>query len=879
MLSLDKFKKKIKRDFLDEEDKYGLFWGLESKLRDYPDYPTEYTEYFFETVSEPMPLHAAFAIKYFRRHKFFSEKLPEFERNLYQKCEQNFIREISSDSPDLEYCANLHTALSLLNSEHIEKKITQAVETISEQWKKVLFKQISICIQAVNKLETSEQSLLAPILKSFYINYSTKINCDFLLKELEQAGKQGNGLSTNRAAETALSEILRSTIKNKYFSYFKILYSLFPNWHMYQNEIEWEEFMELAFEYADSSEHLIDLLYVCLEISIGSDSLKTKTIENWHKKIISFSPENQLEKVISFIYYSVCIQADEENIQKYVSEMPKYEENKLFSEVLPAESLPIGGIFVAKNTEKILKNSPWLLKEYLEKTGKNNIYHFDTELDCPEAPPTNMDSEKAIDSLCMYCNLETTIYCYFNTHLRKIYDIVSLCIKLVSNWYYASEVNDNFGKYVFKGTAKKTGPIGPLGVSCLAVAVTSQFLCPEKFSVPFKLEDSKTELELSYYFEENSKEEIYFYLDIFGYPDYEDEGIKLLPDEVKETYEELKNLSKLPCGFKNDYITISARLDKTHFIEKNFNEIVCEIIETGRITEERIKQIKKNYGFISLLTPYNIKSFVEALEVLSKFPEQQKLLMESFRYNNNYSSSLWDKEILKKYHLIAMKLHLIACCPISPFDCMIDIKDIVDSDPAWCNWLFCVNIKGTIVYQTENKLRFVPENAVCEKIPIFVDLKWNENETIENGTVCYANIEYHPSKQMFIVTSLITEKYKKYCEELSGKLKNLDEAIKLLIKRLCTDDSLFDELKEKLEERKNITDESCTLPYHYHFNSSKYNLWMIVNDIIKKCDCKMIVKVYTDTVLGKQLSSDTWHELASEHGKREVIKYLEEQEQ
>ncbi|MBP3760551.1 MAG: hypothetical protein J6I55_03625, partial [Ruminococcus sp.] len=534
-----------------------------------------------------MPFHAAFAIKYFRRHRCFPEKLPEFERNLYRKCEENFIKEISSDSPDLEYCANLHTALSLLNSEHIEKKIIQAVETISEQWKKVLFQQMSICIQALNRLETEEQNLLAPILKSFYINYPTEINCNFLLKlkELNNSEKQPNTYGNSRKT---LSELLINAVEKKYFDYFRILYSLFPDWHMYQNEIEWEEFMELAFKYADFSEHLIDLLYVCLEILKGNKPYEISNIENWHKKIISFSPENQAEKVISFIYYSVCIQADEENISKYVSEMPKYEENKLFSEVLPAESLPIGGIFVAKNTETILKNNPRFLKEYLEKIGKNNIYHFETELDCTEASSANMDGEKAIDSLCMYCTLETTIYCYFNTHLRKIYDIASLCFKL-SQCYNNFWRYNNFYSYIFKGTVKKSNDPN---------VITSQFLYHEKLVIPFEFEADRVELRNC--FEESSEKEVYFKLDV----DHE--------------------------SLQNGIVLISARLDKRTYTENIFNEIICEIIETGRITEERIKQIKEFYSFY-LLTPNNIKFFVEALETLSEFPEHQKLLMTTFK--------------------------------------------------------------------------------------------------------------------------------------------------------------------------------------------------------------------------------------------------------
>ena len=842
------FQDMIEDEFLECKKKNILFGRLPVKLRKWGEYPSEYIEYYFDTISEPMPLHAAVSIIYFREYKFFSEKLSEFEKNLYHICEQKFIKEISSDSPDLEYCANLHIALSVLNPEHIEEKITQAVEKISEQWKNVLFQQINICIQAVNKLETAEQSLLAPILKSFYINYSAEINCNFLLKELEQVGRQRNGLSTNRAAEITLSEILKSTIKNKYFSYFKILYSLFPNWHMYQNEIEWEEFMELAFKYADFPEHLIDLLYVCLEVLKGNKGYEISNIENWYKKIISFSPENQVEKVISFIYYSVCIQADEENIQKYVSEMPKYKENKLFSEILPAESLPIGGIFVVKNTEKILKNNPQLLKEYLEKIGKNNIYHFDTELDCPEAPPTNIDGEKAIDLLCMYCTLETTLHCYFNTHIRKIYDIASLCFKL-SRYYYNFRRYNNFYDYIFKGTVKiKDDP------SIVAIK-TSQFLQPEKLFFTFGF--SQDQHELRHSFEENPEKEVYF---------------KLGSDHD---------------SLQNGIVFISAYLDKRTYTENIFNEIICEIIETGRITEERIKQIKEFYSFY-LLTPNNIKSFVEALETLSEFPEHQKLLMTTFKCSVKfcYESSLWNKDIIKKYYLIAMKLHLKShnlLCPIKP-ECMIDMKDIGDSGfkTSWKD----NDIKGT-VYPIENKLRFVPENAVCEKIPIFADLECitfsDENEITGNETVYYADIEYLPSKQMFIVTSLITEKYKKYCEELNGKLKNLDEAIELLIRRLCKDDSLFDELKEKLEERKNIIDEFKKFSHESAMFSISSETIAIANDIIKKCDCDMIVKVYLDTVLREQLDPDTLGELVSEHGKREeMIKYLEsfeEQEQ
>lgn len=829
------FQDTIKDEFLECKKKNILLGRLPVKLRKWGECPSEYIEYYFDTISEPMPLHAAVSIIYFREYKFFSEKLSEFEKNLYHICEQKFIREISSDSPDLEYCANLHTALSVLNPEHIEEKITQAVEKISEQWKNVLFQQINICIQAVNKLETAEQSLLAPVLKSFYINYPAEINCNFLLKELEQTDKQRDWLRTNRAAEIILSEILVSAIKNKYFAYFKILYSMFPSWHMYQNEIEWEEFMELAFKYADSSEHLIDLLYVCLEVLKGNKGYEISNIENWYKKIISFSTENQAKKVISFIYYSVCIQADEENIQKYVSEMPKYKENKLFSEILPAESLPIGGIFVAKNTETILKNNPRFLKEYLEKIGKNNIYHFETELDCPEAPFANIDGEKAIDSLCMYCTLETTLHCYFNTHIRKIYDIASLCFKL-SRYYHNFWRYDNFYGYIFKGTVKKSNDPN---------VITSQFLYHEKLVIPFEFEADR--VELRHCFEGSSEKEVYFKLDV----DHE--------------------------SLQNGIVLISARLDKRTYTENIFNEIICEIIETGRITEERIKQIKEFYHF-HLLTPNNIKSFVEALEALSEFPEHQKLLMTIFDCSEKfYISSLWDKDIIKKYYLIAMKLHLKShnlLCPIKP-ECMIDMKDIGDSGfkTSWKD----DDIKGT-VYPIENKLRFVPENAVCEKIPIFADLECitfsDENEITGNETVYYADIEYLPSKQMFKVNSLRTEKNLEHCKKLNDKLENLNDTIELLVRRLCTDASLFDELKENLDEREKITDKLKEIsPYPINISTDSTT---IANDIIAKCDCEMITRVYTDTVLGKQLSKYTWRELALKHGKREeLIKYLE----
>ena len=876
----------IEEDFIEPKKKNILLSRLPAKLTKLEKCPTEYIEYYFDTISEPMPFHAAVSIIYLREYKFFSEKLPVFEKNLYHICEQKFIREISSDSPDLEYCANLHTALSLLNLKHIEKKITHAVETISEQWKKVLFKQISICIQAVNDFETEEQSLLAPILKSFYINYSAEINCDFLLKELKEleqvVKEEKDKLKTYRAAEITLSKILKSAIENKYFSYFKILYSLFPNWHMYREEKEekeekeCEEFMELAFKYADSPEHLIDLLYVSLEILIGSDSLKTEIIEKWYNKIKSFNPKKAVEDIVSFIYYSKCIDAGDP--KDYVVSMPYYEENKLFSEVLPAQSLPIGGIFVAKNTKTILKNNPWLLKEYLEKTGKNNIYHFDTELDCPEAPPINMDSERAIDSLCMYCNLETTIYCYFNTHLRKVYDIEDLFLTLPTYYYVELSFSYiNIDDYIFKGAIIQKDNIWDKDY----IFKTSQFLCSKEFYLYFTPNDIQ---ELKYIFEKNSEKEMY-----------------------------------LKLHFRYIYDTIphfEAELLNTDFVEGAFTNIINEIIETHQLSEEQKERLMPFIN-LKLLSPNTVKNFVYAIETLSENPEQQKFLLESFcNFCVNYSESEYDKDIIKRMYLIAMKLKVnFGClnCTISPAY-LIDVKDLIESGfiGSWFH-----EIKGTIFWnEKENKFQLIPEKVICNKVPIFINPEYiisDIDENISNGIICTAyNVRYKYSPPEFEVKWAYTEKLKNKCRRIEHEFFKLTE-------EFCTNttDNLLEKMKKTAEELKSypirfipkklkiepsfilktVENLVCKkkaeriLPYLKlvkDFNSYEVKFPLeippqkyreekekLVENIIKQCDCETIAEIFEDTVLSAQLSLNVWLKLIAKYGKRsEMLKYF-----
>ncbi len=491
MIPSDKsFQLKIKREFLNKENKNGLFRTLRSELRAYLRYPADYIMKFLEMLSEPMPLHAAVSAGYFRQHGCVPDKMPVFMAELRNKCEQNFIREAESPEPDLQKCADLHSAFSYLNPEYAGTEIPEAVEKLSENQRKTLFQEVGRCIHAAHDITQEERDLLDPVLKYFSLHYPEEINNDFLEKNQEQF----SGLIPR---ETTLSELFISAVKKQHFSYFRILYALFPGWHMNQNDITSEAFTELSFQYADSPAHLLDLLYVSMELSKqGHSYYQVSQLRQWQDKILEFKPEASVQQVISYLFYAHCIQSAvsqeqtaeyiaAEQIAGFVHDMPVYEPDALFSEILPAQRFPVGSIFVQQNTETILKHDSSLLKEYLSKIGKNNIYHFnmvhvlhiDTEFRCPDVEPTdNFDYVAIIKNIALNHTAEELLHFYFNTHLKalfspwEIYDFIRNCILEIG-------FIQSLKKYTFVGSIDYDSKTDSYFLS------DTQFKCPQKTKI------------------------------------------------------------------------------------------------------------------------------------------------------------------------------------------------------------------------------------------------------------------------------------------------------------------------------------------------------------------------------------------------------------
>ena len=368
---------------------------------------------------------------------------------LRNKCEQNFIREAESPEPDLQKCADLHIAFSYLNPESVGTIIPEAVEKLSEGQRKTLFQEVGRCIHTVYERELEgkqeESDLLDPVLKYFSLRYPEELNGSFLEQNQEQ-------FRSMKPEDTTLSELFINAVKKQYFHYFRILYARFPSWYETQNDITSEAFTELSFTYADSAEHLLDLLYVSMELSKqGYTYYQVSQLRHWQDKILDCKPEASVQQIISYLFYAQCIEAEPEQLAEFVHAMPYYEQNALFSEILPAQRFPVGGIFVQQNTETILKHDSRLLKEYLSKIGKNNIWHFETDLDCPDAEPTSyLDYPELIKNIAWNHTAKEILYFYFNTHLRKIISPWKL-YTTVENLLLKDDFDNALQKYIISG--------------------------------------------------------------------------------------------------------------------------------------------------------------------------------------------------------------------------------------------------------------------------------------------------------------------------------------------------------------------------------------------------------------------------------------------
>jgi len=450
--SLQVFERRINMDFFRCKNKKALFGNLRSLLRkillNYPE--EEYIMKYLEMISEEMPLHAAVSAGYFQMHKCIPDKISEFRTELRQKTEEKFIYEVESETPDTERCAELHAAFCYLDPENKSTAISEAVEKLDETYRELLFGEVGKCIHAVHDISQEERDLLDPVLKYFSSCYPEEINGMFLEKNEER-------FSDLVPRDKTIGELLINAVKKNYFTYFRILYTMFPGWHMNQNEISSGDFIDLCFEYTQNSDQILNLLYAGLQLAKKGHSYYTiKQIREWYECITS--RENQrIRQAVSFIYYSHCIDTDPENAAAYVSEMPDYTPDSLFSFVLPLHTNPIGCTFVQNNVDTLLRTDSLQISSYIKKLGANNSYIYRTETES-YAP-----DERIISRSGDYCELirnaawnfseRTFMFIFFNSHLKTIVSPSELW-KSVSGIYTENAVRSALFRYLFSGTIR-----------------------------------------------------------------------------------------------------------------------------------------------------------------------------------------------------------------------------------------------------------------------------------------------------------------------------------------------------------------------------------------------------------------------------------------
>lgn len=417
-LDINKFIRKIKCEYLRSKNKKALFPTLKKCMRQILDCP-EHIMALLDILRGPMPLHAAVAADYFGKHGCLPDRLPAYIGELKDHCEQDFIQEISSLQPNEEYCADLHTAYSYLTSEFGGNVIPNTVEKMTEEQKKVLFQEVGNCIHAVDMAQ-GESYFLDPLLTYFSTHYQEKTN-DLFLEENRKS------FSDIAPQEETITKLLIESVKKGHFHSFRILYDLFPSWRGNQNTFTSDSFLALTSKYADTSEHYLDIAYVSMQLAKeGHTYWKQKNLHHWYQTVSSIE-KHDTDSVMSYLYHANLLQTTATDTRIIVEYMPYYEKNDLFRHILPGERFPIGGIFVQRNVETILEQDSNSLKEYLEKIGENNIYHFDTELECPEAKASNAtDYSVIIKALEKKHPVKDILFFYFNTHLRKVLPLQEL---------------------------------------------------------------------------------------------------------------------------------------------------------------------------------------------------------------------------------------------------------------------------------------------------------------------------------------------------------------------------------------------------------------------------------------------------------------------
>ncbi len=438
------FERRISFVFLKSKNKKALFGTLRSQLRMFLKYPEEYIMKMLEMISDEMPLHAAVSAGYFQTHKCFPEKISEFMGKLREKTEKNFIDELSSEKPDTQRCAELHAAFCYLDPEHKGAVLPQAVGSLDDRQRESLFYEVGKCINAVHDISQEERDLLDPILRYFSVHYSEDINRNFL-KENE-----GN-FSSLVPDNSTIGELLSFAVKNNYFIYFRLLYSMFPGWHVNQTQFTSEDFIDMGFSCTDVPEHLLMISYAGLQLAKeGHSYFSNDQLEKWLKKVNSFGNKD-IEQVVSFLYYSYCIESDPYNAEKFVRSMPFYKQDDLFSETLLSHTEPIGAAVIRSCTDILLKENFLVTGEYLKKAGDNNKYKFENELlYIKKDENVSADHSSFFSRAAWQLSADEILNIYFNSYIRAEMHLNDFG-KIISKYYDPAELNRELRKYTFSG--------------------------------------------------------------------------------------------------------------------------------------------------------------------------------------------------------------------------------------------------------------------------------------------------------------------------------------------------------------------------------------------------------------------------------------------
>lgn len=821
----NKFFERMIRVFKNSSNKNGIFDSLCSWLLNFlvnpEEYTVEYLQMFLDMLfNNKMPLHAAVAAGYLQENNYQPDRISAFMEKLHGKCEKDFIEEISSSEPDIQHCADLHTAFSFLSPEYEGTSIPEAVEKLTDEQRKVLFQEVGRCACAANVLKEEEKDLLAPILKYFSLHYPEEINGSFL----EENQEQFSGQSPDKAT---LTELLVNAIKNKHFSYFRVLYSIFSNWSSNQTDVTSEQMMELGFDNVQTPEQLLDILYVSLELAKkGKPDHTIPQLQQWYDRLRSRVEGTPVSQVISYLYYAHCIESDLWQIDKYVHGMPKYDEDALFSHILPSHRFPIGGQFLMQNANNILKKNSSVMREYLEKLGNNNIYHFDTDLDCPEVRSFNSSYESLIRELFFKHSVEDILYFYFNTHLRMLVSLLNLR-KFMDSFLVGEGFNEALKAYVFSMTMYNDyDTSGNMGVQFKILQFKNERIFPTSIIVHNSQCQEKYVMKdlLKLAFPKGKKINIHILRLHFSsaYPVYEEQ---ISEEDKKNTAvdiqlllsnEDFNHLEKCREQWKQD-------------AENAICSVLSEIIQSKNITDRHVDEIE-NESYKTIYNERILSLYADALEILAYDVDKQIILAELMLRDEPFECQN-HALLMRIYNLLKTmeKNGFIGTFPMywlmyrSPFNQIIDIIEIANISVEFDQIVY-----GTIHLNSYGQTELIPTSLISEKAPIIV---YSPNNFYDMDVISAAGflhqelvdwkhidlnisfpyrssegymIEFHEGKEYKARIYLYVKEKNCFlcdligvCEELENEKKRIEDIL-FILRKARTDDSAITNPPQKV---------------------------------------------------------------------------------